>query len=165
MPKQILIVRHAKAEEADFKKPDFKRTLTHRGEKNAKEMAKRLKIKNLKPQKIFSSPAQRAILTAKHFADILDIKHSNIIQDLEIYDALTYSLYDWINNLEETADFIAIFGHNPSLTELVNIFCKTTIQHIPTSGIALIQFPFDSWEMLSEGTGDLLIFDYPKNEH
>ncbi len=40
MPKQLLVIRHAKAEEADFKKPDFKRALSHRGEKNAQEMAK-----------------------------------------------------------------------------------------------------------------------------
>jgi phosphohistidine phosphatase SixA len=47
MSKVVLIVRHAKAEEADLKKPDFKRALSHRGEKNVQEMAKRLKIKNL----------------------------------------------------------------------------------------------------------------------
>ena len=47
MSKVLLIVRHAKAEEADFKKPDFKRALSHRGEKNVQEMAKRLKIKKL----------------------------------------------------------------------------------------------------------------------
>jgi phosphohistidine phosphatase SixA len=49
MPKQLLIIRHAKAEEADFKKPDFKRALSHRGEKNAQEMAKRLKDKEFTP--------------------------------------------------------------------------------------------------------------------
>ncbi|MDO8991968.1 histidine phosphatase family protein [Daejeonella sp.] len=165
MPKQLLIIRHAKAEEADFKKPDFKRALSHRGEKNAQEMAKRLKTKNLHPQILYSSPALRAISTARYFAHELGIAQSEIIQDPEIYDALTDTLLDCTNNLDDQADFVALFGHNPSITDLVNKFCGADIDNIPTCGIALILFPFDSWKMLSGRTGELILYDYPKNEH
>ena len=165
MSKQLLIVRHAKAEDAAFKKPDFKRALSHRGEKNAQEMAKRLKIKNLIPQKLYSSSALRAISTASYFADELGIAQSEIVKDQEIYDALTDNLLYFINKMDDQADFIALFGHNPSITHLVNKFCASVIYNIPTCGIALIQFPFNSWKMLSEGTGDLILYDYPKNEH
>ena len=55
MPKVLLIVRHAKAEETNFKKPDIKRVLNERGEKNAQEMAKRLKKKNLIPRMTIKS--------------------------------------------------------------------------------------------------------------
>jgi len=164
MPKQLLIIRHAKAGEADFKKPDFKRALSHRGEKNAQEMAKRLKTKNLQPQKLLSSPALRAISTANYFANELGIAQSEIIQDMEIYDALTNTLLDCINNMDDQADFVALFGHNPSITDLVNKLCTTTIYNIPTCGMALMKFPFDSWKMLSEGTGDLIFYDFPKNQ-
>ncbi len=165
MPKQLLIIRHAKAEEADFKKPDFKRALSPRGEKNAQEMAKRLKTRNLYPQILYSSPALRAISTARYFAHELGIAQSDIIQDTEIYDALTDTLLDCINRMDDQADFVALFGHNPSITDLVNKFCGADIYNIPTCGIALIQFPFDSWKMLSDGTGELILYDYPKNEH
>ncbi len=165
MPKQLLVIRHAKAEEADFKKPDFKRALSHRGEKNAQEMAKRLKTKDLQPQILYSSPALRAISTARFFADELGISQSEIIQDQEIYEALTDTLLHCINQLDDQADFVALFGHNPAITDLVNKFCGADIYNIPTCGIALIQFPFDSWNMLSVGTGELMLYDYPKNEH
>ena len=165
MPKQLLVIRHAKAEEADFKKPDFKRALSHRGEKNAQEMAKRLKTKDLQPQILYSSPALRAISTARFFADELGIAQSEIIQDQEIYEALTDTLLHCINQLDDQADFVALFGHNPAITDLVNKFCGADIYNIPTCGIALIQFPFDSWNMLSVGTGELMLYDYPKNEH
>lgn len=161
MPKRLLIIRHAKAEEADFKKPDFKRALSQRGEKNAQEMAKRLKSKNLHPQILYSSPALRAISTARYFADELGIPQSEIIQDQEIYDALTGTLLQCINNMDDQKDFVALFGHNPSLTDLVNKFCGAYIYNIPTCGIALIQFPFDSWRMLSMGTGELIHYDFP----
>lgn len=165
MPKVLLIVRHAKAEESDFKKPDFKRTLSHRGEKNAQEMAKRLKIKNLIPQKLYSSPAFRAISTARYFADEFGIAQSDIIQDMEIYDALTNTLLDCINKIDDQSDFVALFGHNPAITSLVNKFCGSGIHNIPTCGMALIAFPFESWNMLSQGTGELILYDFPKNAH
>jgi phosphohistidine phosphatase len=165
MPKVLLIVRHAKAEETDFKKPDFKRTLSHRGKKNAQEMAKRLKKKNLIPQKIYSSPASRAISTARYFADEFGIAQSEIIQDMEVYDALTNTLLDCINKIDDQSDFVALFGHNPAITSLVNKFCGSDIYNIPTCGMALIAFPFESWKMLSQGTGELILYDFPKNEH
>jgi len=165
MPKVILIVRHAKAEEVDFKKPDFKRALSHKGEKNAQEMAKRLKKKNLIPQKLYSSPALRAISTAKYFADEFEMAQSEIIQDMEVYDALTNTLLDCVNSLDDQVDFAAVFGHNPAITDLVNKFCGSDIHNIPTCGMAMISFPFDSWKMLSGGTGELIIYDYPKNEN
>lgn len=164
MSKQLLIIRHAKAEEADFKKPDFKRALSHRGEKNAQEMAKRLKTKNLHPQILYSSPALRAISTARYFAEGLGIAQTAIIQDLEIYDALTDTLLHCINQMDDQADFAALFGHNPAITDLVNKFCAADIYNIPTCGMVLMQFPFDSWKMLSKGTGELILYDYPKNE-
>ncbi|MDP3468382.1 MAG: histidine phosphatase family protein [Daejeonella sp.] len=165
MPKQLLIIRHAKAEEADFKKPDFKRALSNRGERNAHEMAERLKGKNLHPQKLYSSPALRAISTARYFADVFGIAHSEIIKDEVLYDALTNTLLDSINKIDDQADFVAIFGHNPSITDLVNRLCGVDIYNIPTCGMALMLFPFDNWNMISKGTGELILYDYPKNEH
>lgn len=164
MPKQLLIIRHAKAEEADFKKSDFKRALSTRGEKNAQEMAQRLQVKKIKPQILLSSPALRAISTANYFATGLGIPTSEIIQDPEIYDALSNTLLDCINKIDDEADFVALFGHNPALTHLVNTFCNSIIYNIPTCGMALIKFPFDSWKMLSQGTGDLIFYDFPKNQ-
>ena len=163
MSKVLLIVRHAKAEEADFKKPDFKRALSHRGEKNVQEMAKRLKIKNFIPQNLYSSPAVRAISTARYFADEFGIGQAEIIQDMEIYDALTITLLDCINKIDDHVDFAALFGHNPAVTHLVNKLCGSDIHNIPTCGMAMIAFPFESWKMISHGTGELILYDFPKN--
>jgi len=164
MPKSLLLIRHAKSDWADLMLSDFKRTLNHRGDVNAPEMAKRLVKRQLFPQQLISSPAIRAISTAKHFATELNIKPSDIIQEPEIYDALTQSLLSVVNNLDENSDFTALIGHNPALTGLVNYLCDQTIFNIPTCGMALIKFPFEKWKMVSKGTGDLIFFDFPKND-
>ena len=163
MPKKLLIVRHAKAEDADFQKADFKRSLSTRGKNDIPKMAARLVRKGIIPQRFISSPALRAISTARYFAIEMGLVPLEIIQDPEIYDALTFNLLEMINKLDDDTDFVALFGHNPSITQLVNHLCDEHIDNIPTCGMALMDFPFDTWKMLSMGTGVLVYFDFPKN--
>lgn len=163
MAKHLLLIRHAKSDWGDINLRDFKRPLNNRGHHNAPEMAQRLVKRNLIPEQIVSSPALRAITTAEYFAREFGMDSAEIIQESEIYDALPFTLLEIINNLDDQSDFTALIGHNPGLTSLLNIFCDTSIQNIPTCGMAFIRFPFDSWKMLISGTGELVFFDYPKN--
>ena len=165
MAKTLLLIRHAKSDWGDLMLSDFERPLNHRGEINAPEMAKRLAKRELFPQQFISSPALRAITTAKYFAKELHINPSDIIQKKEIYDALTNSLMEVVNNLDESSNFTALFGHNPGITGLVNYLINQEISHLPTCGMALIKFPFDQWKMVSSGTGELVFFDFPKNDN
>ncbi len=162
MPKQLLLVRHAKSDWDNVHLSDFNRPLNSRGEKNAPEMALRLKKQDLIPQQIISSPALRALTTAEHFAGVLGIKKTDIVKEMEIYEALPFTLLDVINNLDEASSFSALFGHNPAITSIVRDLCNSDVDNIPTCGMVLIRFPFDSWNLVSSGTGDLVFFDYPK---
>jgi phosphohistidine phosphatase len=95
----------------------------------------------------------------------LQIKLSNIIQEPEIYDASSNTLLDLVNHLDENSDFTALFDHNPGISGLVNYLCDPIALHMPTCGMVLIKFPFNKWNLLSKGTGELIFFDFPKNEH
>ncbi len=164
MPKQLLLVRHAKSDWDDRKLSDFKRPLNSRGEKNAPEMARRLLDKKIIPEQIVSSPAVRALTTARYFAKELGIKQSAIVEESTIYEAFTPDLMAVINNLDNSYLFTALFGHNPGITNLVTNLCNKDLYNIPTCGMVLIRFPFDNWGMISVGTGELVFYDYPKNE-
>ncbi len=164
MSKQLLLVRHAKSDWDNLKLSDFDRPLNSRGERDAPEMARRLLNKNAIPEQIVSSPAVRALTTARYFAKELGIEESEIVKEPNIYDALTFTLMDVINSLDNSYSFTALFGHNPGITSVVDNLCKTNFYDIPTCGMALIQFPFDDWSMISAGTGELVFYDYPKNE-
>ena len=165
MAKTLLLIRHAKSDWGDLMLSDFERPLNHRGEINAPEMAKRLAKRELFHQQFISSPALRSITTAKYFAKELHINSADIIQEKDIYDALTNSLLEVVNNLDESSNFTALFGHNPGITGLVNYLSNQEISHLPTCGMALIKFPFDQWKMVSSGTGELVFFDFPKNDN
>lgn len=164
MSKQLLIIRHAKSDWGEAGLKDFDRSLNKRGERDAPEMAKRLLKKNIVPQRLVSSPAKRALTTAKHFAEMFNINKNLIQQEKDIYEASLTDLMKVINALDSQFELIALFGHNPGLTNLVQHLCEARIYDIPTCGIVLIEFPFDDWKMISGNTGEMVFFDFPKNE-
>ncbi len=62
--KSILLIRHAKAEQ-EFHKRDFDRNLAPRGESDSKIIGEFILTKNLTPQRIYVSAANRTIQTAQ----------------------------------------------------------------------------------------------------
>jgi phosphohistidine phosphatase len=161
MAKQLLLVRHGKSDWGNLDLKDFDRPLNKRGKENAPEMAERLIDKGFKIDLIVSSPAKRAKSTAKFFAEAYQI--DQIQFEESIYEANTTALLKVVNGLNNGADLIVMFGHNPGFTDFANELCDADIYNIPTAGMVLISFRFDSWQMVSKGTGEFMFFDYPKN--
>ncbi|QPH39419.1 SixA phosphatase family protein [Pedobacter endophyticus] len=161
MAKELLLVRHGKSDWGNLTLKDFDRPLNKRGKENAPEMAERLLSRGLKFDLMVSSPAKRAKSTAKYFAEAYQTDH--IQYEEAIYEANTSALLSVVNGLDNAADRVIMFGHNPGFTDFANELSNANIYNIPTAGMVLISFPFDSWELVSGGTGDLVFFDYPKN--
>jgi phosphohistidine phosphatase len=162
MSKQLLIIRHAKSDWDDPKLADFDRPLNKRGHRDAPQMARKLLKKHIVPQQLVSSPAKRAITTAEYFADVFQLDKKHIRKEKDIYEASSSQLLKVVNSLDNHYDIIAIFGHNPGLSDLAINLCNQHIE-MPTCGAVLVNFPFDAWEMISNGTGELEFFDFPKN--
>ena len=78
--KTLYIVRHAKAIVRGTGIPDFDRSLAERGIKDARKMSKRQAKAGAEPQLLISSPAKRAIETARIFAKRLDYPKKAIVQ-------------------------------------------------------------------------------------
>ena len=163
MAKQLILVRHAKSDWGDFTLKDFDRPLNPRGHKNAPEMVERLIAKGIKPEAVVSSPALRAITTAKYFAAGWQTDAAQLTTEQAIYEATTNTLLRVVNQLDNQFDRIALFGHNPGLTDLLNYLSDGQISDMPTCSVAIIDFQFDDWKLVSRGTGDLVLFDYPKS--
>jgi len=162
--KKLLIIRHGKSDWSNRGLGDFDRTLNERGLRNAPEMARRLTGRNEVPQAVVSSPAVRAKTTAEIFCREWGYPVSDILFQEEIYEASASTLLKVINGLDDRYDSVALFGHNPGLTEIIVNLCNSDLYNLPTCGVVLISFPFESWQMVSRQTGDQLLFDYPKNE-
>lgn len=164
MAKQLLIIRHAKSDWGSASLTDFNRPLNRRGNANAPEMAERMVKQRIIPQLIVSSPAVRALTTAKYFAKAWHIDVEELIEEPAIYEANAKTLLSVVNKLNDQFEQIALFGHNPGLTDLANYLSNGHIYNMPTCSIVIVEFPFESWSEVSSGTGKVLLFDYPKNE-
>jgi phosphohistidine phosphatase len=163
MPKQLLLIRHAKSDWNNAGLKDFDRPLNKRGHSNAPEMANRMVEQQIIPDLIVSSPALRAITTATYFAENWGIDQSKIQQENSIYEANVKSLLALVNQLDNQFDHVAMLGHNPGLTDFANYLSDVNIYNMPTCSIVIIEFPFENWNEVSAETGKVVLFDYPKS--
>jgi len=161
--KTLYLCRHAKSSWADPGMDDFDRPLNERGLRNAPHMAHTFKERGEPVDLIVSSPANRALTTARCFAEALAVPPDRFLQDRSIYHAERSGLMRIVQELPDTAQRAMLFGHNPGFTELVDHLCDTGVGNLPTCGIVRIDFPVNEWNMVTRELGTLVWFDYPKN--
>ncbi len=160
--KTLYLVRHAKSSWKEPALSDHERPLNKRGKKDAPFMGKLLKKKAILPQLIVSSPAKRALTTAKIMAGEMGYPKKKIREDERIYDNAVRSLMSVIGDTEDVFGDLMIFGHNPSFTELAEYLSNEQVENIPTSGVFAIDFDVDSWKAIDGGKGTCRFFEYPK---
>jgi len=158
--KKLMLVRHAKSGWDIPDLPDFERPLNQRGEETAPEMAQRLLQKGIVPQYLVSSPAERAKATANIFAETFNLAEPEYNQ--VIYEANTQTLLSVVNKLPDEYDFIALFGHNPGVSDLLR-YLTDKAYDMPTCAVVVIHFNGVSWQHISGGMGTIEYYDYPKN--
>lgn len=162
--KRLYIIRHAKSSWNDITLSDFDRPLNERGERDAPRMGKHLKEKRIAADLLLTSPAKRAFSTAEYFALILNYPTENIKTDRKLYHADADAILTTVKNINNKHDEVLLFGHNPGLTDFVNQLTDSSIDNVPTCGIAACIFDVDSWNSVGWRTGKLEFFDYPKKK-
>ncbi|MBC7872761.1 MAG: histidine phosphatase family protein [Ferruginibacter sp.] len=160
--KTLLLVRHAKSDWGDPSLDDFDRPLNSRGKKDAPEMAQRLRDKKVKIDAFIASPAKRAKKTAVIFASAYKKDKADIIFKDELYGAGEDEFKDVVNKAGNKFDSIAIFSHNPGITDFANLLTETRIDNIPTCGVCAIKADCSSWKDFMTAKKEFLFFDYPK---
>jgi len=151
--KRVIIVRHAKAVPYGYDH-DFTRDLTDRGMNDAQRIGKELKKMGITPDKMISSPANRAIQTAKIFAENLDFNETQIVEIENLYEGMTTSGFiGLINNLTEEHQTVFFFGHNPSFQYFVNNLLERFYDDMPTCSTVAIDFNVDTWKKVEARSG------------
>ena len=161
--KVVLIIRHAKSSWSDFSLPDFDRPLNDRGKKDAPEMAKRLISQNIPIDCFISSTAKRARKTAELFAKEFKTDKDDILFKPELYEASASVFSEIIANAPSQANTIAVFSHNPGITEFVNQLTPTRVDDMPTCAVFAVKAEITDWKEFSSAPKVFWFFDYPKN--
>ncbi|HJV20933.1 MAG TPA: histidine phosphatase family protein [Sediminibacterium sp.] len=160
--KELLVIRHAKSSWANPGQDDFDRPLNERGHKDAAEMAKQLVKKGIKIDRFISSPAVRALTTAEYFARAFHQKPAAIVQAKELYLAPA-SVYDKvIKAIPNELNTVAVFAHNPGITDFVQGTETARIDNMPTCAIFGIRLHTNDWAKVRTCAKEFWFFDYPK---
>lgn len=163
--KTVLIIRHAKSSWTMATLSDFDRPLNDRGCHDAPMMAQRLSKRKIHIDQFISSPAKRAITTAGFFAEAYGIALSEIVQIPSLYHAPTKVFYSVIEEVNDEHNTIAIFSHNPGITDFVNTLSPwVRIDNMPTCGVFAIKANITHWKDFETADKKFLFFDFPKNQ-
>jgi phosphohistidine phosphatase len=160
---RLTLVRHAKTEPGRPGQEDWDRVLEPRGQRDAPEMARRVKQLSPKIDRILSSPAVRAITTATIMTRELGVSAQKVQQDERLYLASPKDMLAVIRELGEKARHLMVVGHNPGITEFADrISRERGIDNMPTCAIYPLQFEIAAWSELQWDSGVDAELDYPK---
>jgi phosphohistidine phosphatase len=161
--KTLLLVRHAKSSWDNVGQDDRERPLNERGKKDAPEMGKRLKDRKVEIDLFVSSHAKRAFRTARAFAEAYDIKKGDIEIVEDLYHASSEAFTKVISSLPAKHDSVALFSHNPGITDFANSLTSVQVDNIPTGAVFAVSAEVDDWKNFKSAEKKFLFFDYPKN--
>jgi phosphohistidine phosphatase len=161
--KTLLIIRHAKSSWSVASLNDFDRSLNDRGKKDAPLMAQRLQDRKIMIDAFVSSPARRAKKTAELFCTAYHKNLNNIILISALYQATTEVFFDVVEQLNDEFNSVAIFSHNPGITEFVNQLAEDkAVNNMPTCSVFAIHITISKWKEFRKAKKEFLLFDFPK---
>lgn len=160
--KTLFLNRHAKSNWKNPGQVDIERPLNKRGKLNAKFMAERF-AKEKTIDLFLSSPARRAIDTARAFILAQGRSISELQIEKLIYGAAVRDMISMINQLDDKIDSVIIFGHNPTFNDLTYYLDHAFHEHLVTCARVKIEFDHDSWSMVSANNGRVVYVDKPRD--
>lgn len=162
--KELLLIRHAKSDWDHPGLSDHDRPLNGRGLNDAPRVAAALKQRGIKPDAIHASTAVRAASTAVLLAEAMEFPKEDIVYHPELYLAPPRTILRVIQQLDEAASTVLIFGHNPGMHETVDLLSGDSgADAFPTLAVARFEFPVEFWGEIDSGSGLLVELLTPRN--
>jgi phosphohistidine phosphatase len=153
--RRLTLLRHGKAEPADSSPEDFERALTHRGSIEAQKMAAHLVRRNLIPDLLLVSPAERAWATAEIIAAACELDPKQIQCARELYLGSPETTWRLLAHRAASLRHIMICGHNPTLSQIASRFGpKPQRCELATAGIATAIWYSGEWQTLQPESAD-----------
>lgn len=160
--KTLVVIRHAHSHAAKPHDADFSRSLSVAGEKEAGLMAQKIAVKNLNPSLMICSSALRTRQTGAIFCES-NSYHKEKIQFVDkLYHADSSTIFSVISTQENVVDTLFLFGHNPGVTDFINLLdINVRIDNMPTCGVLAMNIDTKHWADFSTASKRFLFFDHP----
>lgn len=127
-------------------------------------MGKRIAAAGIRPSLILSSPANRALTTAKIVAAELAYPLEFLQKEDDLYLASTQDMLDVLVAQDNGFNNIMLFAHNPGLTDFANFLVPGLTSNLPTAGVVCVNIERDDWSLYEQPATQLVLYDFPKNK-
>ncbi len=161
--KKLTIVRHAKSSWEFPGLSDFDRPLNKRGRRDAQLMANHSHHNEIQPDLFLTSPASRAVTTARIFASAMNYVEQQIQMNTTLYHASPLEILVTLKTQLDEHNHIILFGHNPGLTEFINQFGNLSLSNLPTSGLVSFSLKTETWASIQFKMGVEEHYFHPKS--
>ena len=166
---RLMLLRHAKAVAAEAGTTDRDRGLTPRGRNDALKIGKYMAHHALLPTRAIVSTARRTRETWERVLSTFPQPCPSDYLD-ELYDARPEDILGAIREVDGSPPTLLVVGHNPGVHELARLLIASgeveareqLNEGLPTSGLAIIDFAGDRWELLRGRGGRLERFISPR---
>lgn len=165
MKRELLILRHGKSD-WDVEVEDFQRPLKERGRRDARRMGAWLLRQDLVPDHVVTSPAERALTTARKVCKALGVGSGAVRRDSRVYAAGVDELLEALGDCPEATRRVLLVGHNPGLEELLRYLTGGAVPEpddgklLPTATLARLATSAD-WQGLDAGCARLVAITRP----
>lgn len=129
---KLYFIRHGRA--SQIATTDSARPLLPEGETQAKNMGKVLKILDVQPTQIFSSPRVRALQTAQFIGQALG--KEPIVRETCNFNFNVNQAFQLVHGMDDDAEVLFV-GHNPSMSEIVTDLTGAEVE-LSTGAVAYV---------------------------
>lgn len=162
--RRLTLLRHGEAQALDSSPEDFERTLTRRGSIEAQEVAARIVYRDLIPDLILVSPAERAWSTAEILASACELDAKQVQCARELYLATPETTWRLLARGDPALRHILICGHNPGLSQLASrLGPKPERRNLPTGGFVTAVWLNTDWDSMQPEMASSCELDDPES--
>jgi len=148
--KEVVLLRHAKSAWPKDGRPDRDRPLSARGKQDAGRIGRVIQDHALVPDLVLSSPAKRALATAKRIVKAWSAAVP-VQVDPALYEGGALGCLQVLADLPDSIDRVLAVGHSPTFEDLVALM---TGRHetLKTATAAVVRLPIEVWSELAQPT-------------
>lgn len=163
MMKFLILARHGTAENRLKITDDFERALIGKGKAESEFAGRHLKLMQVMPDLVMSSPATRALSTAIVISNKISYPQNKIISVSALYEGRLRGIVSMLRSVSNNITSVMLVGHNPMFDELYAYLCERPSVSIKKGDVAALMLNISSWSELNKNTGRYYFYISQKN--
>lgn len=163
--KQIILVRHSRAEKPKSGREDSRRSLTKKGRKLATALSVAVKKAGFAPELIWTSPAARAKETARIFGKSLKYDPEKLGEKPEFYSITDGEVFlEMLKTLDDDLASVMFVGHEPAFNNFAALLAPAFNHQMTSPCVVVIEINKKSWKQITPASGSLKSVLFPMDK-